>query len=156
MKPPVCEVCGADLLMKPSDPGTLVEFLDYKPLREGVGGHPLGAAWVCSEHLGAALLRTHLPAEEAMTEIRRELGLESPQRDYVPGAYRPALWILEVGPHRARVTPIVAAAMSLGRSEVALKLDELPLLVQSGWPAQLEETRQSLVDAGAIVELRPR
>ena len=53
MKPPICEFCGKDFRTESKD-GGLVRFADYKPLPQGMVGHPKGLAWFCGQHLEKA------------------------------------------------------------------------------------------------------
>ena len=52
MKPPVCELCGKAFDF--GEGGGTVNFANYKPLPEGLTGHPVGCLWFCKRHFAAA------------------------------------------------------------------------------------------------------
>ncbi|SDY19121.1 hypothetical protein, partial [Lysobacter enzymogenes] len=54
MKPPICHLCGRNMLGEGGPEGDLVAFADFQPLPYGVAGHPHGLEWFCAEHLSAA------------------------------------------------------------------------------------------------------
>lgn len=67
MRPPICAVCHES-----HDPKSdLVKFADYRPLPDGMVGHPHGFEWFCSKHLAKARALAHLPQEEAMKKMGR-------------------------------------------------------------------------------------
>ena len=47
MRPPVCEVCRRKA-------HATVSFADYRPLPDGMTGHPRGLGWFCRLHLPGA------------------------------------------------------------------------------------------------------
>jgi hypothetical protein len=66
MKPPICAACGARF-----DPdAATVRFADYRPLPDGMVGHPEGLLWFCGRHLESARALAHLTAASAVAEIR--------------------------------------------------------------------------------------
>ena len=66
MRPPYCAYCR-----ELTNTATMVAFLDYHPLREGVIGHPHGLEWFCEKHVAAARKYRHLPLDEALKKIDR-------------------------------------------------------------------------------------
>ncbi|WP_394539053.1 hypothetical protein PRJ39_00555 [Lysobacter enzymogenes] len=77
MKPPICRLCGRDMLGK-LDGGDLVAFADYQAPPVGVAGHPHGAEWFCGEHLAAAREASGLDCAEAMRRLRERYGIAAP------------------------------------------------------------------------------
>ena len=97
MIPPQCNLCGArpfpaeppqTLASRirallpflssgpPAKPKTyqdfsLVQFTDYKPLPEGMTGHPDGYLWFCSDHIEQATGLSHCSSTEALRILRR-------------------------------------------------------------------------------------
>ena len=66
MQPPICALCGVRF-----DAGAAtVRFSDYRPLPDGMVGHPHGLVWFCGAHLEAAGAVAHLPTEQALTTLR--------------------------------------------------------------------------------------
>jgi hypothetical protein len=75
MKPSVCELCKKPHLAESgSVSGDWLEFADYKPLELGVIGHPDGFEYFCDEHVEAARKLTHLPANDALSELQKIYG----------------------------------------------------------------------------------
>ena len=68
MRPPICEVCHWDGRDQAGDFG-LVQFSDYRPLPDGITGHPEGMGWFCNRHLAAARARRNMTLAEAVDEI---------------------------------------------------------------------------------------
>ena len=70
MKPPQCAVC-----LRSFDPfksgGGLVSFKNYKPLPEGMCGHPKGQEWFCARHMAKAERLAELESEAAIATIRK-------------------------------------------------------------------------------------
>jgi hypothetical protein len=71
MMPPICAFCDKDFRNESSS-GNLVQFADYKPLPDGMVGHPHGLAWFCQEHVAAAKSLQHLSYSEAMQELQKQ------------------------------------------------------------------------------------
>ena len=68
MRPPICEVCH-EMFDSRHLNQHLIEFKDYKPLANGICGHPDGLGWFCHLHLSSAKHLTHLPMREAIAQI---------------------------------------------------------------------------------------
>ncbi|MET4729688.1 hypothetical protein ABIE09_003502 [Lysobacter enzymogenes] len=76
MKPPICHLCGRNMLGEGGPEGDLVAFADFQPLPHGVAGHPHGLEWFCAEHLSAAQSLARLDCAEAMQQLRERYGPE--------------------------------------------------------------------------------
>ncbi len=70
MRPPICELCGSRF--DSSAGGGLVEFANYKPLPQGMTGHPTGLGWFCERHYKAAQDLAAYPSAEALKRLRRK------------------------------------------------------------------------------------
>ena len=78
MKPPICAVCR-----KRFDPfdsslagrAGLVHFADYRPLPDGMTGHPAGTAWFCRRHFRAAKDLQDRSRPDALELLGRRRGL---------------------------------------------------------------------------------
>jgi hypothetical protein len=73
MKPPICELCGADFRESwdgNEAGGALVQFLDYRPPGADRVGHPVGAGFFCSKHLAEARSLQNIAMQEALNRMR--------------------------------------------------------------------------------------
>jgi hypothetical protein len=130
----------------------LVEFADFRPLPNGMVGHPRGLEWFCDLHLPAARGLAHLLSGEAMQRLEEHFGTFPP---YEPGSWKAAeLWLVNVGPRRAAVFAQVRAAMSLPPLEAKERMEQECFRLLSGDRATLEPWRERFELAGATVEVR--
>ena len=67
MRPPICALCSERF--DPSEGGGQVRFADYKPLTDGMVGHPDGLEWFCGAHLIEAQSYSHQDSGEAIQEM---------------------------------------------------------------------------------------
>ena len=67
MKPPICVLCRDRF--DPGKEGGTVRFANYKPLPDGMTGHPDGLVWFCHAHLEDAKSRSHMSSNEAIEEM---------------------------------------------------------------------------------------
>ena len=68
MRPPICEICGGEAT-------ATIAFADYRPLPDGMTGHPRGVGWFCARHLAAAEALRTLPLGAAVLRVRaRRIG----------------------------------------------------------------------------------
>jgi hypothetical protein len=83
MKAPVCHLCNRSLSSvssRTATAGDLVRFADYRPLPNGVAGHPHGLEWFCAEHLASAEAFSGKSIDEAMLELGRVFGQFPPSQ----------------------------------------------------------------------------
>lgn len=86
----------------------MVQFADFKPLREGAAGHPLGLEWFCNEHLQTAQALASIKTSEALSKLHDKYGIFPP---YESKTYRgPELWVIAVGPNAPKVFAIIRHA----------------------------------------------
>ena len=159
LPPHYCEVCGRDFgneYFHTGGGGELVAFADFDdstakadpPAAPGV----FGVAWICAEHLPAARERSGLSADAAVRDMQRTFGVRPARpRERKPN---PELFVVDVGPNRAKVFAIVRQATGCSPDEARKLLDGLPFKVAEGWPMQFDPWRRELEEAGAVVEVR--
>ncbi|WP_337173188.1 hypothetical protein [Paludisphaera sp.] len=156
MNPPCCRLCGRDFhgeWFHSQGGGELVRFRDYRPLGEGLVGHPPGLEWFCREHAPAALRLTERDSSSALAILRERFG-PCPRPGEPGNEPDPSLWVTAVGPNPARVFSIVHRASNDRAADVLTMLRSAPFEVARGWPHSFESLRAALVDAGATVEVR--
>jgi hypothetical protein len=78
MRPPICGICDKEFQeaegglvyfkKRPSD----IEW-DKKMQQPGMTGHPPYAEWFCGIHYGKAKELSHLPIDEAMKLLKKDL-----------------------------------------------------------------------------------
>jgi ribosomal protein L7/L12 len=159
LPPHCCEVCGRDFgneYFHTGGGGELVSFADFDdsaakavpPAAPGV----VGVAWVCAEHVPAARERSALTSDAAVHDMQRVLGV----RAAAPRERKanPELFVLDVGPNRAKVFGVVRQATGCTPDVARKLLERAPFKVAEGWPMQFDAWRRALEDAGAVVEIR--
>jgi ribosomal protein L7/L12 len=129
-----------------------VQFADFQPLPEGVGGHPRGLEWICEEHVEEARARKCMKAEMAIAAARANGAIHI--HELILRRVDPGLWLLDVGKLHLKVLGIAREALACSASEVKAMLEQPPVLLARGWTDQLEDLRSRLVAAGAKVEVR--
>ena len=155
MKPPYCRLCGKDFRNEwfhTQGGGDIVRFSDYEPLPDGFGGMASGCDWFCSQHQSRASDLTHLSLVDALATLESEFGSFSPS--VVVDVADPTLWVVDVGDDFARVFAAFRHATGLVPSTARDRLNNLPTLVASGWPAEFKSFADALTDAGAQIEVR--
>jgi hypothetical protein len=65
-----------------------------------------------------------------------------------------ALWVTSVGPNFAKVFAIVRRIMGVSPGAAKALLNGPPFQVAVGWPADLKDWRDDLLEAGATAEIR--
>lgn len=155
MKPPICELChndfGSEYFHRRAG-GSVVQFADYQLLPEGAAGQAQGLEWFCDEHLASAQALAHLPHAVALQQLTARYGV-FPAYQALP-ALDPALWVVEVGAHPAKVFRLVRQAMQVSPALAKQLLDRGSFKVISAWPAQFQVWQEALQEAGAKVEIR--
>lgn len=155
--PHCCTVCGRSFsneYFHTQRGGDLVRFADFDDsfARKGYVPGVVGAAWICDEHLAAARERVSLPTEAAISDMQQEFGV-SPQAP-IQGRLNPELFLIDVGPNRARVFAIVHQATGASPKATRDLLDHLPAKIAEGWPMSFETWQRQLYEAGASIEIR--
>lgn len=153
-----CEVCGRDFgneYFHTRGGGELVRFSDFDdsasraspPLIPGV----VGVAWICAEHISAARERSALSADAAVRDIQRTFDIQLTR----PGERKPdpELFVIDVGPNRAKVFAIIRQATGCTPEAARRLLDHVPFKVSEGWPMQFEPWQRKLEEAGAVVKI---
>ena len=155
MKSPICFLCNTDFRSEYfhfQTGGALVQFADYKPLREGAAGHPQGIEWFCRNHLQAAQELTSRGTEEALSSLKLMFGVFPPYE--AKPVFDPELWVTSVGPNRASVFAILRRATQLAPIDAKKLLHAGVFKVAQGWPNSFENLQSALIEAGAQVETR--
>jgi hypothetical protein len=155
MKSPICYLCNKDFgseYFHFRTGGAVVQFADFKPLREGAAGHPQGLEWFCNEHLQAAQALAASTTTEALSKLHGRFGVFPP---YESKPYRdPELWVTAVGPNAPKVFAILRHAAQVSPIEAKKLLANRVFKVAQGWPREFQGWQSALVEAGAQVEIR--
>ncbi len=69
MMPPHCALCGKESELGDHRGFQLVTFADYRPLPEGITGHPDGLVWFCAVHVDEAKALSHLNSRDALGSL---------------------------------------------------------------------------------------
>ena len=76
MKAPICFLChtkpGAG--QASANPGDWIAFANYRPLPEGVMGHPDGLEWFCAAHVEAARALSAKTSTDALLALQAAFG----------------------------------------------------------------------------------
>jgi hypothetical protein len=152
-----CAICGRSFLNEYfhiQRGGELVRFADFDEsfVRKGYVPGVVGVAWICDAHLHAAWERVNLPTDAAISEMLQQF--ESVPKLPVERRENPELFLIDVGPNRARVFTIVRQATGASPEATRNLPDHLPTKIAEGWPISFEHSRCQLRDAGAITEIR--
>lgn len=129
-----------------------MQFANYGPLPEGIGGHPRGLEWFFRDHLEQARAYAPLSFAEALSRLVEQFG-EFPAWTSSP-SHDASLWVTSIGPNKARVFAIVRQATSMTPAETKQLMSVGQLKVSEGWPSQFASWQRALIDAGATVEVR--
>lgn len=130
----------------------MVQFADFKPLREGAAGHPLGLEWLCNEHLQATQALASIKTSEALSKLHDKYGTFPP---YESKTYHdPELWFIAAGPNAPKVFAIIRHAAQVSPKEAKKLLANGAFKVAQGWPREFQGWQSALVEAGAQVEIR--
>ncbi|MBM83852.1 MAG: hypothetical protein CMJ78_25125 [Planctomycetaceae bacterium] len=90
--------------------------------------------------------------DDALTTLESEFGEFSPP--VVGNVADLTLWVIDTGNDFARVFVAFRDATGLSPSTARGRLNNLPTLVMSGWPAQFKSFADALTDAVAQIEVR--
>lgn len=125
---------------------------DDSGARQGFVPGIVGVAWICRAHLSAARDRARLPTENAIREMQVMFGVDA----LTPGEGKPdpELFLVDVGPNRAKVFAIVRRATGATPKAAREMLDNLPAKIAEGWPMSFEIWQRELCDASAKIEIR--
>lgn len=155
MKSPICYLCNKDFssaYFHASLGGALVQFADYRPLREGAAGHPQGLEWFCEQHLQEAQALAEHATAKALLQLTEQYGVFPP---YEPKPIRdPELWVTAVGPNPAKVFALLRQATPISPADAKKLLAAGEFKVSQGWPVQFQYWKTALAEAGARLEVR--
>jgi ribosomal protein L7/L12 len=155
--PHYCAVCGrcfSNEYFHTQGGGVLIAFADFDDsgVKQGLVPGIRGVAWICNQHVNAAQERAGFRTDDAIRDLQRSLGVSAAK----PAERQPSpeLFLVEVGPNRARVSAVVRQATGLSPKHVRDLLHHAPVKIAEGWPAEFETWRKRLCDVGAKVEIR--
>jgi len=156
MTPSYCEVCGRcfrNQYFHTRQGGKFVHFADFddSASRRGYCPGVVGAAWICEVHLPIALACVDLPVATAIFQLRQQVGVQ--RYSISNGLDEPQLLIDCVGPNRHKVLAILRTAMQLTPMQAKQAIENLPVLVAKGWPANFMIWKERLEECGATVRI---
>lgn len=130
-----------------------MRFADFddSAAKQGYCPGVVGAAWVCEEHLLAALEVTHMPVESAVSHLRKSIGVEN--FAFSEGLTEPHLFVDDAGPNRLKVFAILRAATEMTPQQAKDAIEHLPVLVAKGWPTAWKTWEKQLRECGAAVRV---
>lgn len=156
MTPSYCEVCGRcfqNQYFYTRQGGKFVHFADFDDSAARLGWCPgvVGAAWICGEHLAIALECVDLPMKDAICQLRQRIGGQ--RYSITNGLSEPQLFIDCVGPNRPQVFAILRSATQMTALQAKQAIENPPVLVSIGCPAEFMVWKEQLEESGATVRI---